>query len=343
MKFLRKLVLLVPFLAFLTGCGDDRPVLHVYNWGDYISEDLIEAFEEKYNCKVELDVFDSNEAMYTKLKQGAGGYDVIVPSSYMAKLMHEQNMILPLDHSKLPMVKQHFDPLYKDLSLDPEMVYSVPYFVSVAGIGYDSNRVPNFKPTWAMFERSDLKGFCSLLNDHRETLGAALISLGYDPNTTNQDELNKAVQRLNVWKQNIAKFEVDAAKQSLASGEFKMIHTYSGDMLHVSAEKPNVKFVIPQEGATITFDNFVIPTGCDNLDLAYKFIDFMYQPENAALNMNQIMYVMPNKTALPLVDKKLLNNPAFSIPKEDLKRCKPIKDLGEANDMYTKEWDRVRN
>ncbi|MDO5463067.1 MAG: spermidine/putrescine ABC transporter substrate-binding protein [bacterium] len=343
MHICHRLVLLMPLLAIVAGCSDDRPVLHIYNWGDYISEEVVEKFEEANNCKVEIDAFDSNEAMYTKLKQGAGGYDIIVPSSYMAKLMYNQAMILPLDHTKLPAVKRHFDETYATLSLDSDMTYSVPYFVSVSGIGYDSRRLNNFKPTWTMFDRADLKDACSLLNDHRETMGAALISLGYTPNTTNQTEIQHAVKRLLGWKQNIAKFEVDAAKQSLASGEFKMIHTYNGDMLHVSAEKPYIKFVIPQEGSTITFDNFVIPTGCDNLELAYKFINFMYEPENAAENMNHVMYVMPNKTAISLVDESLRNNPAFAIPTEDLKRCQPLEDLGDANRFYTDAWDRVRN
>lgn len=329
--------------TFTTGCGEDLPVLHVYNWGDYISDELVDKFEEEFNCKVKFDIFDSNEAMYAKLKQGAGGYDIIVPSSYMAKLMYDQKMIQPLDHAKIPLVQQNFDPLYANLSLDPEMVYSVPYFVSVAGIGYDSRKVKDFQPTWSMFDREDLKGACSLLNDHRETLGAALISLGFDPNSTNVTEVNQAVQRLLKWKTNIAKFEVDDAKRALAAGEFKMIHTYTGDMLHVIAEKPYVRFVIPQEGATITFDNFVITKDCDNLDLAYKFINFMYRPESAAMNMNKVMYVMPNLAAAPLIDEELRKNPAFTISETDLLRCKPLKDLGDANDMYNDAWDRVRN
>lgn len=327
----------------VVGCSDDRPVLNIYNWGDYISDEVVANFERTFNCKVEMDVFDSNEAMYTKLKQGAGGYDILVPSSYMAKLLHEQEMILTLDHTQLPVVKQNFDEGYTSISLDPSMAYSVPYFVSVSGIGYDSRRLPDFSPTWKMFNREDLRGACSLLNDHRETLGAALISLGYDPNTINPHEIEQAVARLLEWKKNIAKFEVDAAKQSLASGEFKMIHTYNGDISHISVEKPYVKFVIPQEGATITFDNFVIPKDCDNLELAYAFINFMYQPENAALNMNTVMYVMPNKAAMSLVNESLRNNPAFNIPAAQLSTCKPLKDLGPYNEVYNKAWEQVRH
>jgi spermidine/putrescine transport system permease protein len=349
-------IILVPCIGIVTLIciaiyGDDRPVLHIYNWGDYISPEVIEAFEKEYNCKVKIDTFDSNEAMYAKLKQGAGAYDIIVPSSYMAELINEQGMLYTLDHSKLPNVKKYFDEeRYAHLLLDQTMTYSVPYFVSVTGIGYDSRKMTNFQPTWAIFNDSSYKGACSLLNDHRETLAAALIYCGYDPNTGNPNEVNEAVKCLRYWKANIAKFEVDDAKRALASGEFKMIHTYNGDMLQVMSEKPYIRFVIPKEGATVTFDNFVIPKKAVNIDLAHEFINFMYRPENAAKNMNEIMYVMPNnmmlsetESVVDLIDEELRENSAFMIPTEDLKRCKPLKDLGELNDLYNDAWDRVRN
>jgi spermidine/putrescine transport system substrate-binding protein len=251
----------------------------------------------------------------------------------------------------LPNVQKYFDEeRYGHLLLDQTMTYSVPYFVSVTGIGYDSRKIERFNPTWANFNDASYKGTCSLLNDHRETMACALIYCGYDPNTVNPKEVDVAVECLRHWKKHIAKFEVDDAKRALASGEFKMIHTYNGDMLQVIAEKPYIRFVIPQEGATVTFDNFVILKTSDNVDLAYKFINFMYQPENAAKNMNEIKYVMPNNMMLSetesvfeLIDEKLRNNEAFVIPTEDLKRCKPLKDLGEANAMYNNAWDRVRN
>jgi spermidine/putrescine transport system substrate-binding protein len=333
---------LVASMMLFTACGEPKETLYIYNWGDYLSEDVIRQFEKEYNCEVQLDVFDSNEAMYAKLKAGASGYDIIVPSSYMAKLMYAQGMIQELDLTQLPEVAKYYDTSYASLSIDPEMKFSVPYFVSFVGIGYDTERVKDFKPTWHMFERADINRRCSLLNDCREVMGCALKTLGYDVNTTDQAQIDAAVELLKTWKRNIAKFEVDDAKRALASGEFFVIQTYNGDMLQVAMEKPTVAFVIPEEGTTVTFDNFVIHKNCANVKLAHAFINFMYRPEVSAANMNEIMYVAPHTEAVKLVDEPLRTNPAFSVPAEVRARCYPTWDLGDANSLYIKAWDRIR-
>lgn len=329
-------------LLGLTACGEPKETLHIYNWGDYISEEVLRQFEKKFNCEVQLDVFDSNEAMYAKLKAGASGYDILVPSSYMAKLMLSQEMIQPIDLEQLPNVKQYYDRSYAQLAIDSELKYSVPYFVSFVGIGYDTERVKDFKPTWHMFEREDIHRRCSLLNDQREVMGSALKTLGFDANSTDQAQIDAAVELVKTWKRNIAKFDVDDAKRALASGEFFLIHTYNGDMLQVSMEKPSVAFVIPEEGSTVTFDNFVIHKNSTNVALAHQFINFMYRPEIAAANMDEIMYVAPHTTAVTMVNEKLRSNPAFSIPAEVRARCSPLCDLGEENIRYIKAWDRIR-
>lgn len=344
MNFFRALAtaaLTVPMM-WLTGCGEPKETLYIYNWGDYLSEDVVRQFEKEFNCEVQLDVFDSNEAMYAKLKAGASGYDILVPSSYMAKLMYTQDMIQELDMSKLPEVQKYYDQSYAQLSIDSEMKYSVPYFVSFVGIGYDTERVKDFKPTWRMFEREDIHRRCSLLNDQREVMGCALKTLGYDVNSVDQAHIDAAVELVKSWKRNIAKFEVDDAKRALASGEFFLIQTYNGDMLQVAMEKPSVAFVIPEEGTTVTFDNFVIHKNSTNVDLAHAFINFMYRPEVAAANMNEIMYVAPNAEAVKLVDEQLRNNPAFAIPADVRARCFPTWDLGNENARYIKAWDRIR-
>jgi spermidine/putrescine transport system substrate-binding protein len=333
--------LLAP-LVFLTACGEPKEKLYIYNWGDYLSEDVVRQFEKEFNCEVQMDVFDSNEAMYAKLKAGASGYDILVPSSYMAKLMYAQGMLQEIDLAQLPTVKQNFDNTYAPLSLDAAMTYSVPYFVSFSGIGYDTERVKDFQPTWHMFERADIHRRSSLLNDQREVMGCALRTLGYDVNSVDPAQIDAAVELVKKWKGNIAKFEVDDAKRALASGEFFLIHTYNGDMLQVSMEKPSVRFVIPEEGATVTFDNFVIHKNSANPKLAHAFIDFMYRPEVSAANMNEIMYVSPNTEAVKLVDEQLRNNPAFNIPAEVRARCSTMTDLGDNNVLYIKAWDRIR-
>ena len=236
MKKLFSAVVLALAAVLLSSCGKPKEVLTIYNWGDYISPEVVKKFEKEFNCKVKVDVFDSNEAMYAKLKAGAKGYDIVVPSSYMAELMQKQNMLAALDHKLLPNVTKYVDKSYTKLSLDKELKYTVPYFASFTGIGYNTKKVKDFVPSWRMFERADLKGRCSLLNDLREVIGIGLLMTGHDMNSTNQKDLDEAVKQVLVWKKNIAKFEVDDAKRALAAGEFVMIQTYSGDMLQVSSE-----------------------------------------------------------------------------------------------------------
>ncbi len=329
--------------CLLVSCGkkQSNQVLHIYSWGDYISQDVIDQFEKEYNCKVRVDVFDSNEAMYAKLKAGAGGYDIIVPSSYMAELMNRLDMLLPMDHAKLPNVDQYIDRSYIKYSLDTEMKYTIPYFASFTGIGYNVKKVKDFKPSWHMFEREDLKNRTSLLNDLREVIGVSLSTLGYNVNSTNPEELEQAVALAKTWKKQIATFDVDQAKVSLANGSFFMIQTYSGDMLQVAAENPDVKFVIPEEGTTFTYDNFAILKNSPNPDLAHKFIDFIYRPEICAQNMNEIMYITPHLKAVEMVDDVLKNNPAFNIPEDIRKKCVALQDLGDSNSMFVKAWEKI--
>jgi len=187
------IALLAASTAFLTSCGQKKTVLRIYTWGDYFAQDILDAFEEKYDCTIQLDEFDSNESMYAKVKAGGGGYDLIVMSTYTAKLMYEQGMLDKMDHSKLATVNKYFDKKYEHLTLDPKLEYTIPYFVSFTGIGYDTEKVKDFEPSWAMFEREDLKGRTSLLDDHREVIGCALITLGYDVNETDQAKLDEAV------------------------------------------------------------------------------------------------------------------------------------------------------
>jgi len=329
-------------LMSLLSCSRQKEKLYIYNWADYMNPDVITAFEKAYNCTVVMNYYDSNEALYAKLKAGAEGYDILFPSSYMSKLMHEQGMIREIDHSRLPNLA-NIDTSYLSLTVDKEMKYSVPYMVSYSGIAYDRTKITDFKPTWAMFDRSDLAGRITLFNDMREVIGAALKFNGYSYNTTNEQELQKAQETVIKWKKNIAKFDVDEAKRGLSSGEFVMIHAYSGDALQLMDENENLAFAIPVEGTSIAQDDFVIPKDAKNLDLAYKFIDFMLEAENAKENMEFVYYWSPNNAALKLMDSEFLENEAVTPAKEIMEKSDFLLDMGDKNELYTKAWDKIKS
>ncbi|MCC8179960.1 MAG: spermidine/putrescine ABC transporter substrate-binding protein [Planctomycetes bacterium] len=338
--------LLAVFLAAFCWCAAHssagEPVLHVYTWSDYFDPDVIYEFERANNCRVSIDYFDSNEAMYAKLKAGGGGYDLITPSSYMSAVMRGQNMVADIDHDKLPNL-QYMDRSYTRFTEDPEMEYSVPYTRTVSGVGYDSRRVAaEDLGSWDIFNNEKYAKRMTILNDMREAIGAALKRLGYSLNTTSETELAEAEQLLKRWKKNLAKFDVDEAKIGLGAGEFQVVHSYNGDVALIMQENPDIGFYIPKEGASFASDDFVITTTSDQPDLAHAFINHFLDPEVAAANMESIRYYMPNPTAVEMLDEELKGNPAFNVKEEDMAKCEVIRDLGEDNAKYARVWDRVK-
>lgn len=341
-KILAIAAALLAVTASLTLCGKTKKELHIYNWADYMNPKVIERFEKQYNCAVVINYFDSNEALYAKLKAGAEGYDILFPSSYMSKIMYEQKMLQKIDHSRLKNIR-NIDTQFIKKGLDPEMVYSVPYMVTYCGIAYNKKRVKNFKPSWSMYDRTDLSGRMTLLNDVREVIGAALKYNGYTYNTTNDAELDKARETVVRWKKNIAKFDVDEAKRGLSSGEFFLIQVYNGDALQLIGENSDIAFVLPQEGTSISQDEFVIPVNANNTDMAYKFIDFMLEPLNSKENMEFVYYLSPNREAQKLMSSDFMNDPAINPPASVLEKCDVLMDLGENNTKYSDLWDKIKS
>lgn len=326
----------------LWGCGGSREALHVFTWADYIDPDLLAAFERAHHCRVVVDTFDSNEVMFAKLKAGARGYDIVMPSSYMAAVMQREGMLAPIDHAKVPSLV-HIDPVYlRDLALDKEMKYSVPYMLANTGIAYRKSRVKDFQPTWAMFERADLAGRMTLLNDMRETLGGALKFIGCSLNTTNEAEIAKAKDVVLRWKGNIAKFESEQYKPGIASGEFLVVHGYNGDLLQVMGEEKDVAYAVPREGTSVACDDMVILKESPKADLAHAFISFLHEPANAARNTESVEFLCPNAASYPLLGEEVRSNPAVFLSEELRGKCEVIRDLGPDNAKYTRVWEEIK-
>ena len=326
----------------LAGCGrKERPVLHVYTWADYVKPELVQRFEKEHGCQVVIDTFDSNEAMYAKLKAGATGYDLLFPSSYMVKLLHDQGMIQDLDRGKLPNLA-HVDPDYLEVALDPQMRHSVPYMLTYTGIAYLKGRVADPVASWAMFDRTDLGGRATMLNDMRETIGAALKSLGHSLNSTNEKELEEAKQVVLRWRKNLAKFENEQYKSGIASAEFLLVHGYSGDILQARDENEDIVFVLPKEGFSISCDDMVIPKSAKRADLAHAFINFLHDPAVAAENSEFISYLCPNKDCYDKLPAEMREDPAVFPPAEIRGKGEVIADLGEEQAKYVKIWDQIK-
>jgi spermidine/putrescine transport system substrate-binding protein len=334
-------LLLSVLLLILSSCHSSKKELHIYSWSDYIKPSLIEEFEKQFDCKVIVDTFDSNEAMYAKLKAGATGYDLIFPSSYFVELMHKQGLLQKIDSDLVPNLK------YVDLSYpipggDKALQLAVPYMVSYAGIGYRKDKVQDIYPSWEVFSRTDLRGRMTMLNDVREAVGAALKSLGYSLNTIDDIQIAKATSTLIKWKRNLAKFESEQYKNGIASAEYLVVQGYNGDLIQVMQEDEKVGLLYPQEGTSISIDEMVIPKHAEEAELAHHLINFLLEPKHAAENMEFIFFVSPNTGAYEYLSAKIKSNPAFFLPTEIRQRSEVIRDLSENNILYIQAWETVK-
>ena len=326
---------------FFVSCGQKKRELNVYTWADYFKPELIERFERENNCRIIIDTFDSNEAMYAKLKAGAKGYDLVTPSSYMVSLMDQQGMVRKIRPELIPN-RKNIDPEFLKITIDKSMDHSVPYMITVTGIAYLKSRVADVRPTWALFDRQDLKGRMTMFNDMRETLGAALKSLGYSLNSHNPEELDKAKEVVLRWRKNLAKFENEQYKSGLASGEFLLVHGYSGDILQVQKENPDIAFTIPEEGTAISCDDLVIPLGAAQEELAHKFINFLLDAKVAAENTEFVGYLCPNRLSYELLPREMRENPALFMEPSVRSKSEVLDDLGRANELYIRVWDQIK-
>jgi len=335
---MKRLLLLLLALALpLQG----KEELHLYTWADYIKPELVEKFEAANQCKVVIDTFDSNESMYAKIRAGAAGYDVIVPSSYLIKLLVSQGLVQTLDAARLPNLK-NIDPEILTKVADKKMEHSVPYAISYTVLAYRKDKVKNPEATWEMLNRPDCHKKICLLNDMRETLGAALKFLGHSVNTTSEKELAAARDVVAGWKKHIAKFDNEQYKSAIDSGEFVLVHGYSGDLFQVVGENDKVGILMPKEGITQSCDELAILKAAPNPGLAYKWLNFVLDAEVAAENMEWMGYLMPNAAALKKVSAEFLKNPAVAIPDSLKAKCEVIEDVGDDLAKYTKVWDEVK-
>lgn len=305
--------------------------LTVYNWGDYIDPAVIEEFEKETGITVVYETFDSNEAMMTKIQQGGTSYDVAVPSEYTIEKMKEEDLLLPLDHSKIPNLK-NIDSRFMDLPFDPGNKYSVPYFWGTVGIVYNTKQIDGIKfNSWEDLWDPSLKNKIVLIDGAREIVGMGLNSLQYSLNDTDPQHLQEAYDKLVSLKPNVRALLGDENKLLMASGEVSIGITWSGDASEIMAENEDLDYVVPEEGSNLWFDNMVIPKTAKNVDAAHEFINFMLDPKIAAQNTEYVSYSTPNKEALQYMPEEMVNDERFYPPTELTDRLEVYENLGKEN------------
>lgn len=303
--------------------------LTVYNWGDYIDPELIAEFEAQTGIKVIYQTFDSNEAMMTKIAQGGTIFDISVPSDYAISKMKEDNLLLPLDHAKLPNL-QHINPRFLDLPFDPDNRYSIPYFWGTVGIIYNPELVGELDFTsWDDLWDDSLRNQILLVDGAREVIGMGLNSLGYSLNDTNEEHLQAAKRKLNELTPNVKAIVGDEIKMLLANEEAAVGLVWSGDASEIMDDNDKLDYIVPEEGSNLWFDNMVIPKTAKNIEGAYLFMNFMLDPDNAARNTEYVGYSTPNDAALALLPEDISGDTRFYPEEELLEKLEVYENLGK--------------
>jgi spermidine/putrescine transport system substrate-binding protein len=316
--------------------------LHLLIWPDYIPQEVVQGFAAQEGVEVVIHTFESPEEALSILRAGGGKvYSVVViPDCYVLPLVRE-GVIGPLDLELIPH-RANLDPLFLFPPYDPLGIYSVPYLWGTTGLAYRSDLVEEIIDSYAvLFDPQRQIGSFLLLDDMRETIGAALRYLGYSANTIRAEALDKAKALLLSAKARSQGFASSAeAIERLLAGEVVVALVYSGDVLFAS--DPRLFYVIPAEGGTIWVDVLVVPQAAPLRELAHRFINYLLMPEVAAAVSNYTHYATPVAAALPFVAPDLSLNPIVFPPAEVLARLEYLLDLGEDLNMYEEIWQALK-
>ena len=288
--------------AFASGEAPDfgGATLNVYNWGEYIDEDLLGEFEELYNCRVNYRNFESNEMLYTNIISD-DPWDILVPSDYMIERLIREKRLQPLDKSIVTNLEDLSDSV-KNLAFDPDNTYSVPYLWQSVCIVYDKTKIDPAlveEKGWDIFLDPSLKGHAYMYDSSRDAFMVALKALGYSANTTDDAEIEAAYNWLLEMNSSLdPDYVTDEMIDGMKYG-FKWISLgYSGDVAAIMAENENLAVCLPKQGTNIAVDAMVIPKSAGNPELANYFIRFVSEYESSLAISAFTGYASPNTKVL---------------------------------------------
>lgn len=334
--------------------------LHFYNWTDYISPQVLTDFEKQTGINIVYDVFDSNEMLDGKLMAGNTGFDLVMPSdNFLARQIH-YSIYQRIDKSRLSNYK-NLDPRFLKLMqvYDPGNLYGVPFMWQTTGIGINVTKVREILgkdvplDSWdLLFKKENIKKLYScgvaFLDAPTEIYPTVFKYLGIDPLHAIAADYDRATQLLMKIRPYITYFHSSKYINDLASGDICIAIGWSGDILQAERAAENAKakykieYIIPKEGALISFDLLSIPKDAKNVDEAYQFINYLLRPEVIAKVTNHIFYPNANRLSKPFLRADIANNKAIYLPQATLKRLFSVRELSaDQTKQLTRDWTRI--
>jgi len=323
--------------------------INIFTWTEYVPADIIDCFGQVYGVEVNVDYFSSNEELHTKMSFGsdANPYDVIHPSDYMIDVLIREGAMQKLDQGKLPNNKGLDAGL---LSAYGDTVdYVVPYQMGTQAIVYNSKTVENPPASWADLWKPEYKGRIVAVDDNRVIIGMALLTLGYDVNSTDKKQLEEAKQKLVELMPNIRAFDSDSPKTPLVAGDVDLGIVWNGEAFLAQRENPAFEYVFPKEGSIIFYDGMGIPIRAPHPDISYAWFNYLLQGDVFWLTLVDYPYTNPNKAALefarvnhPDVYKAYMDSSITNTPADIFTKGHNVTDLGEALVLYDAIWTEIK-
>ena len=326
-------------IFLLSSCSKrEGNVVNMYNWGEYIDKEVLDEFTRETGIKVNYETFVTNEDMYLKIKQGGSNYDIVVPSDYMIEKMIKEDMLEPIDKSKLSNYK-NIDTKFLNKSYDPESKYPIPLYWGTLGILYNKNLVDGEITSWADLWNEKHKDKIIMLDSSRDSLAAALLKNGFSMNSRNKEELEIAKKDLIKQKKSILAYLVDEAKDNMLAENAAIAVMYSGDATELLNADKKFKYVKPKEGTNLWFDSMVILKNSKNKENAHKLINFLIKKEILTKNMDYTYYAVPNQE---VINKNKLVKSVTEIDDEYFKKMEVFKDPSDFIKEYDNIWTDVK-
>lgn len=325
--------------------GDAGEVV-VYNWGEYIDEDVLDMFTEETGIKVTYAMFSTNEDMYVKLKAGAANYDVIFPSDYMIERLLNEDRLEKLNYDNIPNAANILSWLREDPYnvYDPTNEYSVPYMWGTVGILYNTEMVDEPITSWTSMFDTKYVNNVFMYDSFRDSIGITLKMLGYSMNTRDWDQINEAKEALIKQKQDgiVKAYQVDETKDKMVAGEAALALIWSGDAQYAIELNDKLEYVVPEEGSNIWIDGMCIPKGAQNKENAEAFINFLCREDIARMNMDEIGYCTPIQPVVDNMTDEEKANHVWNPTADEIARCEIFRDVGDAVMDYEDVWLEIK-
>lgn len=318
-------------------------VLYFYNWSEYMPETVLEAFTKETGIKVEQSTYDSNEAMYAKLRllNDSNSYDLAIPSTYYVNKMRKEGLLHKLDKSKLTHFKDYNTRLVNQ-DFDPDNEYSAPYLWGSTGIAINTGTVKTPVTQWIDLWKPEFKGRLMLTNDMREVFHMGLRVAGYSGNSTQPKEIEAAYNKLTELLPNVRTYNSDAPRMPYIEGETDAGMIWNGEAFQALEDLPELAYIYPKDGVALWLDSFVIPQNARHLDEAHAFINFVMRPVISKQISEEIGYATPNQKAFEMMAKTVRENRTIYPADADLQNAEFQLDVGDAITVYEKYWEKLK-